>query len=76
MRFKTLLTFVIVGGVIFVGIGDKFLPKPLNTYSANTRNTINQKLLGLMPDPKIKKPSEGHDKQVESFIKEGERGKK
>jgi len=31
--FQKLLTFGIIGGIIFVGIGDKFLPKPLGTYS-------------------------------------------
>lgn len=66
--FKTLLTFSIIGGVIFISLGDKFLPKPLNTYSAITRNTINKKLLGFMPDPKLKKPSADREKQAEDFL--------
>ncbi len=49
---KKFLTIGIIGGVIFVGIGDSFLPKPLSTYSRNARNTINAKLLGLMPHQK------------------------
>ena len=52
---RKLLTVGIIGGIIFVGIGDKFLPKPLSTYSFNTRNLINAKLITLMPkhNPKV-----------------------
>jgi hypothetical protein len=50
--FQKLLTVGIMGGIIFVGIGDKFLPKPLSTYSFNTRNMINAKLITLMPKPR------------------------
>lgn len=49
---KKLLAVSIIGGIIFVAIGDRFLPKPLNTYSQNTRNVLNAKLLGLMPQQK------------------------
>ena len=65
---KPLLGIMLIGGVIFVGIGDKFLPKPLNTYSLNTRNAINQKLMSLTPSPKIKKPSAEREKQVEQLM--------
>ena len=65
---KALLGITLIGGVIFVGIGDKFLPKPLNTYSLNTRNAINQKLMSLAPNPKIKKPSAEREKQVEQLM--------
>ncbi|UXE60363.1 MAG: hypothetical protein KA717_33120 [Woronichinia naegeliana WA131] len=64
---KTLLTIGIIGGVFFVGIGDRFLPKPLSTYSRNTRNSINQKLLSLMPRPNLKRPSAEREKQVEEL---------
>ncbi|MEB3311318.1 MAG: hypothetical protein VKJ02_13915 [Snowella sp.] len=49
---KKLLTISIIGGIIFVGIGDRFLPKPLSAYSRDTRNALNAKLLGLMPQQK------------------------
>ena len=49
---KNLLIVGIIGGTIFVGIGDSFLPKPLSTYSRNARHTVNGKMLGLMPPPK------------------------
>jgi hypothetical protein len=32
--------------LIFIAYGDKFLPSPLNDFSANTRNTINGILVG------------------------------
>ncbi|MGL5032279.1 MAG: hypothetical protein ACRC6M_00585 [Microcystaceae cyanobacterium] len=66
--FKTLLTFSIISGVIFISLGDRFLPKPLSTYSAIARNTINQKLLGFTPKPNLKKPSADREKQVEDFL--------
>ena len=65
---KSLLGLTLIGGVIFVGVGDKFLPKPLNTYSLNTRNAINQKLMGFTPNPKIKKPRADREKQVEKLM--------
>ncbi len=65
---KSLLGVTLIGGVIFIGVGDKFLPKPLNTYSLNTRNAINQKLMSLTPNPNIKKPSADREKQVEDLM--------
>jgi len=67
--FQKLLTVSIIGGIIFVGIGDKFLPKPLSTYSFNTRNVINAKLVTLMPKsrPKVKRFTEEREKQIENF---------
>lgn len=64
---KTLLTIGIIGGVFFIGIGDQFLPKPLSTYSRNTRNSINQTLLTWMPKPNPKRPSAEREKQVEEL---------
>lgn len=42
--------------LIFIAVGDKFLPKPLSTYSTQTRNTLNQMMLGSFPSwqPKTK----------------------
>ncbi|MEA5508939.1 hypothetical protein VB715_04105 [Crocosphaera sp. UHCC 0190] len=61
---KKLGTIIFVVGLIFIGMGDSFLPKPLSTISRQTRTSINQSLLGLMPNPKIRKPSEQHDAEV------------
>ena len=66
---RKLLTVGIMGGIIFVGIGDKFLPKPLSTYSLNTRNMVNAKLITLMPkpNPKVKGFTEKREKEIENF---------
>ncbi|MGA1623765.1 MAG: hypothetical protein ACO36E_13720 [Synechocystis sp.] len=58
-----------IAGFVFVGFGDQFLPQPWKAYSKNTRETINQKLLGVVPDPEIKRPSEGREKLVEDLVK-------
>ena len=66
---RKLLTVGIIGGIIFVGIGDKFLPKPLSTYSLNSRNMINAKLITLIPKPtpKVKGFTEKREKQIENL---------
>ena len=64
---KTFLTIGIIGGVFFIGIGDRFLPKPLSIYSRNARNSINQQLLTWMPKPNPKRPSAEREKQVEEL---------
>jgi len=58
-----------IAGLVFVGFGDKFLPQPLNDHSKNIREQINQKLLGAAPNPNIKRPSEGREKEVEKLMK-------
>ena len=58
-----------IAGLVFVGVGDKFLPQPLSGYSKNTREQINQKLLGVVPDPDLKRPSEQREKEVEKLMK-------
>ncbi len=64
---KKLVMIGIVGGIIFVGVGDSFLPKPLSTYSRNTREIINEKMIGLVHNPKLKSPSAEREKQIENF---------
>ncbi len=54
---KTLFTLTAIVSIIFIGFGDQFLPKPLNTYSRNSRDAINQRLLGLFDGET--KPKEG-----------------
>jgi len=66
---RKLLTVGIIGGIIFVGIGDKFLPKPLSTYSLNSRNMINAKLITLMPKPtpKVQGFTEKREKEIDNL---------
>ncbi|MFQ4142697.1 hypothetical protein [Chlorogloeopsis sp. ULAP02] len=35
--------------LIFVGFGDSFLPKPLSTFSLQTRTAINNTVIGWFP---------------------------
>mgnify|MGYP001796956588 FL=1 len=58
--------------VIFVGVGDSFLPEPMKSASLNTRKTINDTLIGLFPERESKpKPHERTRKAIE----EAEKGK-
>ena len=58
--------------VIFVGVGDSFLPEPMKSASLNTRKTINNTLIGLFPKRESKlKPHERTRKAIE----EAEKGK-
>ena len=53
MHPKTkLFGFFLFAGLLFIGMGDNFLPQPLNNISSNTRSNINQFLMGLFPDEK------------------------
>ncbi|BFM38853.1 hypothetical protein [Synechocystis sp. LKSZ1] len=53
--FKTFLPLALISGGVFIGFGDRFLPAPLNAYSYQTREQINQTLLGLVEKPKSNK---------------------
>jgi hypothetical protein len=44
------LKLSIILGLLFVGIGDRVLPDPLATTSADTRANINQFIGDLLPD--------------------------
>jgi hypothetical protein len=54
-RGPTIALFLLIIA-IFIGFGDKFLPKPLSTVSLQTRNSLNQTIVGLFPSwrPKTK----------------------
>ncbi|QUS60132.1 hypothetical protein IQE94_15320 [Synechocystis sp. PCC 7339] len=64
---RSLTIPVVIAGLAFISIGDMFLPDPWASYSKNTREQINQKLLGATPKPKIRKPSEMREKQLEQL---------
>ncbi len=57
----------VITGLVFISIGDMFLPDPWATYSKNTREQINQRLMGAAPKPNIKRPSEMREKQLEQL---------
>lgn len=58
--------------VIFVGVGDSFLPEPMKSASLNTRKTINESLVGLFPNRRTKL---NPHKRTREAIDEAEKGK-
>lgn len=46
--------------VVFIALGDRFLPSPLNEVSYNTRGNINEFIVGLFPEDK-KDNNQGYD---------------
>jgi hypothetical protein len=46
---KANMTVLFILGLIFVGFGDSFLPKPLSIASYQTRTTINNFVIGMFP---------------------------
>jgi hypothetical protein len=67
MRLKTLGIPIAVVGLVFVTLGDRFLPGPLNQYSWQTRTSINQFLEHSLPQFKPKNPHQGMEKAVEKL---------
>lgn len=68
MRPKNLMITLFILGLIFVGIGDSILPKPLGIWSKNTRTQINRVIVKAF-NPKVKKPSAKRETQVENLEK-------
>ena len=67
MRSKSIFTIVTVLFLIFVSIGDRILPKPLSDASRNTRNGINNALIGIFPKKEFKNPNQRTEKAVEEI---------
>ncbi len=44
--------------LVFVSLGDKFLPEPLSSASFNTRSSINEFLISLFPEKEFTNPYE------------------
>ncbi|MDJ0597966.1 MAG: hypothetical protein QNJ37_03880 [Crocosphaera sp.] len=61
---KPLGSIILVLGLIFVAVGDSFLPKPLSTASKNARTQVNKVFLSFTPDTDFEKPSKQRDAQV------------
>ena len=47
--------FLLLVAIAFIGFGDSFLPKPLNKWSRDSRESINQFISGLAPSWQPKK---------------------
>jgi len=64
-RLVNLSTLIVFIGLIFIGIGDGFLPEPLSNFSSQTRGKINQSLMDLFPDRKAIDLYEKTDRLIE-----------
>lgn len=51
--------------LIFIALGDRFLPQPLSGYSFQTRTSINQFIVGLFPKKDLKNPYQKSDDAVQ-----------
>ncbi|HEY9874025.1 MAG TPA: hypothetical protein V6D12_11345 [Candidatus Obscuribacterales bacterium] len=70
MRFKfpkINFTLLIIAVFLFVGFGDRVLPKPLSTASLQARTTVNGYLLGLFPKKRFKNPNERTETAVDDL---------
>lgn len=66
MRSPTLILGMILA-IIFVAVGDAFLPQPLAKASYNTRTQLNEFLIGLFPDPDIDRLKPDRAKEIEEI---------
>jgi hypothetical protein len=67
MNLKNLALPLLLLVAAFIGFGDRMLPSPLSAVSLNTRNAINQTLMGLSPQLKPQKPNAATEKAVDSL---------
>lgn len=71
MDRKSVITYLVILFLLFVTLGDKFLPKPLSTTSLQTRTSLNKFFIGLFPQwrPKLN-PNERTEKELQKEEKE------
>jgi hypothetical protein len=70
MRPKTAFTYIFLILLIFIVLGDKFLPGGLGEASANTREGINNFFKGIFPQKEFVNPYERTEKEVEKLQKQ------
>jgi len=75
MRPKNITPILIVLTLIFIAVGDRFLPKPLSTASFQTRTSVNNFLVGLFPTRRPRNPNERTEKALEQQEQEAGQGK-
>jgi len=64
--FKNFIPLILL---LYIAVGDFFLPSPLGDMSRTTRTTINGFLLGLFPQEEINNPYNHQRRNVESCNK-------
>jgi hypothetical protein len=67
MFSKGNMTLLFIVGLLFIGFGDSFLPKPLSTASYQTRTTINNIVIGMFP---TWRPKTDPNKRTEEAIQQ------
>jgi hypothetical protein len=65
MRSQT-LTLAVALTIIFVAVGDAFLPQPLAKASYQTRTQVNEFLLSLFPNTDFNKIDKDHFKELKN----------
>lgn len=66
MSRKLPIPLLLLVFLLFVALGDRFLPQPLSGASLKTRTTLNQVVVGLFPSWKPKtQPYERTEKALE-----------
>jgi hypothetical protein len=73
MRPKTLVISLLILGLIFVIVGDRFLPQPLSNVSQNTRKDINQFMISLFPQSNLKQTIRQRNQQTRDLIEKKEK---
>ncbi len=68
MRLKNLIGIFIFLFLVFVFVGDRFLPKPLSTYSYQTRTQLNQLMMGLLPSKGPRNMNEEREKKLDEQV--------
>jgi hypothetical protein len=63
MNFKNLTLSLVGMSLAFVLVGDRFLPKPVSTYSLNARTFF----VGLVPHFKAQKPNAQTEQAVDNL---------
>jgi hypothetical protein len=67
MNIKTLALSLGFIAFVFIGFGDRVLPKPLGNISLNTRTSITKALQGLSPTIKSQNPDDKMEKAVDGL---------
>ncbi len=67
MRPKTVFTYLFIIFMIFVTLGDKFLPGSLGQASVNTREGINNFVKGIFPQKEFKNPNKRTEDAVDEL---------
>jgi hypothetical protein len=70
MRTRIPVAPLLLLALIYVGLGDRFLPRAIGQYSTQARNTVNQLLIDSLPQWRPKaNPNQRTESSVESLEK-------